>query len=214
MPTTAAPGWMSSNRSPSSENVFSWSGCWNDISPSKSVSWPSKWGICLRIRITPMAASNPLITLDGTKSAIDPARITPRTTCKTPARNTATRKASKGTEQDNLGGHDGRQPGSGTADAGVRPADRPDQDASDNAGQDAGEQRRVRKPAPRPGTTAARPETRPNRPTGRRPAWSDLPWWIAAWSPSEYQLASLMHFPRRRPSCVCSWRDRVRRVIN
>ncbi len=40
-----------------------------------------------------MAASSPLITLDGTKSAIAPARITPSTICSTPAISTASRKA-------------------------------------------------------------------------------------------------------------------------
>ena len=78
----------------SSENVFSRSGWKNAISPSGSGSWPSTWGICLRIRSTPMANSRPLITPDGKKAAMDPARARPRAICISPATTTAIKNAS------------------------------------------------------------------------------------------------------------------------
>ena len=63
------------------------------MSPSGSGSWPRTWGICFRIRITPIAASRPLITLDGKKAAMNPARASPRPIWISPAMTTASRNA-------------------------------------------------------------------------------------------------------------------------
>ena len=64
------------------------------MSPSGSLSCPTTWGICFRIRMTPMAASNPLITLDGQKLPRTPARTIPRQIWISPANNRASKKAS------------------------------------------------------------------------------------------------------------------------
>ena len=148
---------------PNSENVFSWSGCWNAMSPSGSGSWPRTCGICFRIRITPMAASRPLITLDGKNAAMNPARASPRPIWISPAITTASRNASNDPKRSDLGGHDRRQAGRRAADAGVRPAQHAHQNAADDAGQHAREQRGIRTPAPLPGTSgrATRNTTRP-----------------------------------------------------
>jgi len=47
------------------------------------------------IRITPIAVSNPLITLEGKKAAMKPAREIPRPICSNPPITTAVKKASK-----------------------------------------------------------------------------------------------------------------------
>ena len=63
------------------------------MSPSGSASQPNMWGACLRISSRPIAASSPLITLDGKKAATKPARATPRAIWTTPATTTASKKA-------------------------------------------------------------------------------------------------------------------------
>jgi hypothetical protein len=88
-PITAAPGWRPSSSRTSSENVFSRSGCRNARSPTGSGSWPRTWGICFRTRIVPIAASRPLITLDGKNAATNPARATPKAIWIRPATTTA-----------------------------------------------------------------------------------------------------------------------------
>ncbi len=78
MPIVAAPGkkyWMDFGRS---ENVVSRSGWLNDISPIGSMSYPIKCGSCLRMIITPIAASSPLITLVGKNEEINPALRKPK----------------------------------------------------------------------------------------------------------------------------------------
>ena len=93
-PTIKAPGSRSNKEEKSSEIVFLPSAWRKPMSPSGSASWPTMWGICLRMRIRPMAASRPLMTLEGKKAAMKPARNAPSRTWIAPARITATRKAS------------------------------------------------------------------------------------------------------------------------
>ena len=131
-PTRAAPGWMSPSSRPNSENVFASSGCRNAMSPSGSGSWPRAWGICFRIRITPIAAIRPLITLEGKKAAREPARASPSAICNRPAIITASRNAWNEPERGDLGRHDCRQAGGGAADARLRPAQGPHQNAADD----------------------------------------------------------------------------------
>src|SRR5579875_2807057 len=56
---------------------------------------PSANGICLTISSTPIAASMPLMTDDGTYAAKRPARSIPNTNCSTPDSSTASRNAEK-----------------------------------------------------------------------------------------------------------------------
>ena len=86
------------------------------MSPSGSGSWPRTWGICFRIRITPMAASSPLMTLEGKKAARNPARASPRAIWIRPARTSGQQERLERPEGGDLGRDDGRQ-------AGGRPAD-------------------------------------------------------------------------------------------
>ena len=93
-PTINAPGSKSKREEKSSEMVFLPSACRKPMLPSGSASWPTMWGICLRMRIRPMAASRPLMTLEGKKAAMKPARNAPSRIWIAPAMITATRKAS------------------------------------------------------------------------------------------------------------------------
>ena len=93
-PISIAPGSRSETEEKSSERVFLPSDCRKPMSPSGSASWPTAWGICLRIRIRPIAASRPLMTLEGKKAAMKPPRSDPSRIWIAPARITATRKAS------------------------------------------------------------------------------------------------------------------------
>ena len=93
-PTINAPASKSNREEKSSEKVFLPSACRKPMLPSGSASCPTAWGICLRIRIRPMAASRPLITLEGKKAAMKPARNAPSRIWIAPAKMTATRKAS------------------------------------------------------------------------------------------------------------------------
>jgi hypothetical protein len=61
----SAPGRTCVSAVQSSVKVFCWSGWTKARSPSKSMSTPSAWGICFRIRMIPMEASIPLMTVDG-----------------------------------------------------------------------------------------------------------------------------------------------------
>ena len=142
-PTRAAPGWMSPSRRPNSENVFASSGCRNAMSPSGSGSCPRTWGICFRIRITPIAAIRPLITLEGKKAAREPARASPSAIWTRPAIITASRNASERAQRGDLGRHDRRQAGGGAADARLRSAQDPHQHAADDPGHQPREQRCV-----------------------------------------------------------------------
>ena len=93
-PTIIAPGSRSNREENSSEIVFFPSACRKPMSPSGSASCPTACGICLRTRIRPIAASRPLMTLEGKNAAMKPARNAPKRTWIAPARMTATRKAS------------------------------------------------------------------------------------------------------------------------
>lgn len=53
------------------------------------------WGICFKIRIMPIAASSPLMTLEGKKAEILPILAIPKRIWKTPAKTTAIKKDSK-----------------------------------------------------------------------------------------------------------------------
>ena len=78
----------------SSEKVFLLSGCEKAISPSGSGSCPIAWGVCFKIKIKPIAASSPLMTLEGKNAATDPMRANPNPTWMNPQTNNAARKFS------------------------------------------------------------------------------------------------------------------------
>ncbi len=65
IPMIAAPGWILLNMLKMEEKLFSPSAWKKSRSPSVSLSYPTKWGICLRIIMMPIPVSIPLITLEG-----------------------------------------------------------------------------------------------------------------------------------------------------
>ncbi len=65
----------------------------NSKLPSKSPSKPTRWGTCFRIRISPIAASMPVMTDEGTNSLSTPAREKEKAIWNSPASITAARKA-------------------------------------------------------------------------------------------------------------------------
>ena len=84
-----------------------------------------------------MAANRPLITLVGKKAAMNPARAN----LDQPRENHRQEERRERSECHDLGGNDHRQTGSWATDAGVRPAQHPHQNATDDPGQHPREQR-------------------------------------------------------------------------
>ena len=92
-PINMAKGVRCSKAMLISENVVWPSCCKKPSSPKSSASQPTKWGTCFKININPMAASMPLITDAGIKSANLPTFNKPNINCNKPAITNAAAKA-------------------------------------------------------------------------------------------------------------------------